>query len=94
MSKNVKLQPVPKGRWAIGRIAITGELISLIEGYPVIGEEEILVAFLTLGIKDSEEARRRFFPKNVKGESCPTFELISMWYDLKPASIADTKDKV
>lgn len=94
MSTYMKLKQTPGARWAIARTAITGEFVALIESTPVAGDEEMFLALLTLDLPVTPPVVEHFFPKNWEGKRCPTFELMSLWYDLAPATVADGKDKV
>lgn len=94
MTAKLTLKPIAGARWAIGRTCLSGDFIGLIENTPVDVESEALSALQTLGLAVTEEVLNQYFPKNPKGERCPTFALMSLWYDLSPANAVDSATRV
>ena len=92
MSAHKKLEPIPGGRWAIGRTGVSGLFVSLIEDTAVLGEHEIREVMMTLRLPYTYDIIDYYFPENEEEERCPTFEFMSLWYDLSPS--VDGKDRV
>ena len=89
MSAKKQLKPI-----AIGRTCFSGDFISLIKNTSVESEVEALLVLQTLGLAYTEELLNQYFPKNKKGQRCPTFALMSLWYDLSPANAMDAANRV
>lgn len=95
MTKTLALKYYPGGRWAISRTTKTGEFISLIQDTPIAHESEIAQVFAALGLPEADERlTEEYFPKNNNGESCPTFALMSLWYELSPIATVDAIARV
>ena len=94
MSMKMKLVPIRGGRWAIARTATNRDFISLIENAPVDSEEEIWLVMPTLKLPSDEVTLDTYFPRNREGKRCPTFALMALWYDLAPALVADSANRV
>lgn len=94
MSTKMKLVPIRGGRWAIGRTTVNGDFIGLIENTPVDSEEEIWQVILTLKLGNDEATLDMYFPQRHEGSRCPTFALMALWYDLAPALVSDSVNRV
>lgn len=95
MKQSLTLKYHPRARWAISRTAKTGEFISLIQDTAVTDDDEIQLVLLTLGLPMGNEALTElYFPHNAKGERCPTFALMKLWYQLSPISVSDASARV
>jgi hypothetical protein len=90
----MKLRPIPGGRWAIGRECFNGYFIGLIENTAIDHEFETELVLQTLGLAYTEEMLDLYFPQNRESQRCPTFALMSLWYDLSPANVADSANRV
>lgn len=90
----MKLKPIAGARWAIGRECFNGHFIGLVENSPIDRESEAQLILQTLGILNTEAMLSTYFPKNAIGQRCPTFALMSLWYDLSPASVVDSATRV
>ncbi len=94
MTTKLTLKPIIGARWAIGRTCFNGNFIALIENTPVANKIETELVLQTLGFACTEETLNQYFPKNTKGERCPSFVLMSLWYDLSPANATDAANRV
>ncbi len=94
MSIKMKLKPIPGAHWAIGRECISGHFIGLVENSPIDHESEAQLILQTLGLLCTEDMLNVYLPKNQIGQRCPTFALMSLWYDLSPANVADSANRV
>ena len=94
MSTKMKLKPIAGGRWAIGRTCHNSDFIGLVENSPLDHESEAQLILQTLGLLCTEDMLNVYLPKNQIGQRCPTFALMSLWYDLAPANIVDSATRV
>ena len=88
------LKPIAGARWAIGRTCFNEDFLALIENTPIANESEASSVLQTLGFACTEALLNQYFPKNTKGQRCPTFALMSHWYDLSPANATDAANRV
>jgi hypothetical protein len=74
------IKPIAGARWTIGA-PIGNEWIGLIERTPAKATEiKKVMGALNISEKDIDT----YFPKNKKGERCPTFELVKIFDRLRP----------
>jgi hypothetical protein len=90
----LKLKKIKGARYAIARHSLDGKFIGLIENTPVENDAEMYSVLLTLGLAPTKETIDHYFPQNGLGQHCPTFTLMSLWYDLSPANVEDSANRV
>lgn len=81
---NGELKEMPGALWAISR-KVNGAMnsVALIQDMPA-SDEEIRLAMEWTYLRSSEVDK--YFPKNPKGERCPTFELMALFHELPRAT--------
>jgi hypothetical protein len=94
MTTKSVLRPIAGARWAISRTCVSGEFVCLVQNSPVESETEALLVLQTVGLLCSREMLDQYFPYSTQHKRCPTFALMSLWYDLSPANAADAATKV
>lgn len=80
------IKRIPGARWAIGA-PVNGEWISLIQDTSATPGD---VAKVLSALSIPQEEVEKYFPKNRRGEYCPTFELIRMFDRLRPRPRKDS----
>ena len=71
--------------WAISREIRGGDTVYLIQERPVFKEEDPKRVLTALGIDPTNGNLDHFFPKNDRGNRCPTFKLMELWYHYQNA---------
>ena len=78
----LKIEPMGRARWAVSRF-IGGRCINLVQWSYVSDEGHPEVVLAELGIPITEGSLDCYFPRNERGQRCPTYQLMEMFYYLE-----------